>query len=196
MISPYSPSVLRWNSCLRRDREECELFSKTNVLRKVKNKHEGEKNVGSIDQISSNVGTLGVYPGNHYVHTSLKQLRLCFILMCSHILTKSLQIWGGVRVSLGWALLISKFSVMGKIRNVSLISLGSSRVIIHSEVSWLRGWMWRSKSHQLHWQSHLSRCAVVLSKKMLPRSPFHSTSIFFPLKRFPKISSGKLTDDM
>ena len=33
--------------------------------------HEGEKDVGSIDQTSSNVGTLGVYPGNHNVHTSL-----------------------------------------------------------------------------------------------------------------------------
>ena len=33
--------------------------------------HEGEKDVGSIDQTSSNVGTLGVYPGNRNVHTSL-----------------------------------------------------------------------------------------------------------------------------
>ena len=54
---------------LSQKRQVCELFWRTNALRKVKNIHGDKEDVESINQTSSNVGNLEVGPGN-YVHAS------------------------------------------------------------------------------------------------------------------------------
>lgn len=69
---------------------------------------------------------------------------------------------------MGWDLLVFMFFGHGKDGTVSWIGIGSSGIsthggadcILHKDV-WPSGYMWRTKSSQLHWQSYLPWCRAV-----------------------------------